>query len=60
VKTIIVLPGTSPPESCFPEVVRTLFPECEVVVVLDMAEALARLQPDSFSGLADMEPVGRA
>lgn len=59
-KKIVIVSSESEPDECLLELVKTLFPDCEICVVSGMAETLARCQPDSFSGLVTTDTIGRA
>lgn len=59
-KKIMIVSSKPELDECLLELVKTLFPDCEIYVVSGMAETLAQCQADSFSGLGATEPVGRA
>lgn len=59
-KKIVIVSGRPEPDPCLWDLVKTLFPDCEICLVFDMAETLAQCQADSFSGLGVTEPLGRA
>jgi hypothetical protein len=59
-KKIVIVSSKPEPDGYLLDFVKTLFPDCQVCIVFDMAETLARCRADSFSGLGTMQPVGRA
>jgi hypothetical protein len=59
-KKIVIVSSKPEPDACLWELVKTLFPDCEICVVSGMGEMLAQCQADSFSGLEATETIGRA
>jgi len=59
-KKIVIVSSKPEPDESLLELVKTLFPDCEICVVFGMAETLAQCQADSFSGLVTTDTIGRA
>jgi hypothetical protein len=59
-KKIVIVSSESERDECLLELVKTLFPDCEICVVSGMGETLAQCWADSFSGLVTTNTIGRA
>lgn len=59
-KGIVILSSKPKPDEHLLELVKMLFPDCEVCVVSGMGKMLAQGQADSFSGLEKTDTIGRA
>lgn len=59
-KKIVIVSSEPEPDGCLLELVKTLFPDCEICVMFGMGEALAWCPADSFSGLVTTDTIGRA
>ncbi len=59
-KNIVIVSSKPEPDECLWELLKTLFPDCEICVVSGMGEMLAQCQADSFSGLGTTDTLGRA
>ena len=59
-KNIVMLSSKPKPDKSLLELVKMLFPDCEVCVVSGMVKMLAQCQNDAFSGLEKIDAIGRA
>ncbi len=59
-KKIVIVSSKPERDECLLELVKTLFPDCEICVVSTMGETLAQCRADSFSGLVTTDTIGRA
>ncbi len=59
-KKIVIVSSELEADKCLLELVKTLFPDCEICVVSGIAETLAQCLADSFSGLVTTDTIGRA
>jgi hypothetical protein len=59
-KKVVIVSCEPEPDEYLLELVKTLFPDCEICVAPGMGKMLAQCQADSFSGLEATETIGRA
>lgn len=59
-KKIVIVSSDSERDACFLELVKTLFPDCEICVVPTRGETLAHCGADSFPGVVPTNAIGRA